>query len=474
MIRLLSYSTSSLQLRAQAELERRRRVSALPHEPGGDLAAYVESTTPLRLEPWQRILTARLGQLRHQTGQRLLIHGPPQFGKSIIISQRFPAWLLGKAPLRRVRIACYNVSHAIRFSGVCLDLLRETARGDAVPPAVASKDEWSTRARMGLRDANPSMTALGLGTGFTGLGVDDLIIDDPYKNAQEARSPAHTVMLHDWWQQVVLSRLNPSANVVVMFHRWWEGDFAGWLIEQGGWEVLRFPALADGGPDDPTGRAPGEPLSPRFDAAFLADKRSKMGTAFEAMYQGTPYPAEGAMFKAGKAQFVDVAPAEAQWVRRWDVGATAGAGDYTVGVLMWRTDAGRYGIADVERGQWDTDDRDAKIRETAETDRSAGRHVLHLLPQDPGAAGKSQALAFTRLLDGFWVDTEIETGDKVTRADPLSSQWNAGNVDMVRAHWNKAFLDELLAFPRGRNDDQVDGGSGAYNRLATAGGWGLA
>jgi predicted phage terminase large subunit-like protein len=430
------------------------------------LGDYVEATTAIALEPWQRIVCARLERLRDERGVRLLIHGPPQFGKSILISQRFPAWLLGQHPTARVRIACYNVRHATRFSAVTLDLLRQTApTDDARPPLVASREEWSTPARERLRDANPSMKALGLGTGFTGLGVDTLIVDDPYKNAQEARSPAINVMLRDWWQQVVLSRLNPDANVVVMFHRWWEGDFAGWLIEQGGWELLRFPAIADGGADDPTGRAPGELLSPRYSAENLATKRREMGTAFEALYQGTPYPAAGGMFKAGKVSFVDAAPVTAQRVRGWDIAASANAGDYTAGVLLYRTPDGRYGVEDVVCGQWSSDERDAIIRETAELDRARGR-VTHSLPQDPAAAGKAQAAHFVKLLDGFAVETSLEGGDKATRADPLSSQWNAGNVDIVRAPWNKSYLEEMLAFPQGKRDDQVDASSRAHVRLA--------
>ena len=83
-----------------------------------------------------------------------------------------------------------------------------------------------------------------------------------------------------------------------------------------------------------------------------------------------------------------------------------------------------------------------------------------------GAAGKDQARHFTRLLSGYSVATERETGDKVTRADPFASQWTAGNVRVIRAAWNKAYVDELLAFPNGKNDDQVDGSSGGYNALA--------
>jgi predicted phage terminase large subunit-like protein len=310
------------------------------------------------------------------------------------------------------------------------------------------------------------MKALGLGTGFTGLGVDDLIVDDPYKNAQEARSPAHGAMLRDWWQQVVTPRLNPSTNVVVMFHRWWEGDFAGWLIEQGDWELMRFPAIADSLPGDPTGRAKGEALSPRYPLAYLEKQRREMGTAFEALYQGTPYPAEGGMFKAGKVAFTDAPPKGATFVRGWDIGASAGTGDPTAGALLYRKPGGGYGVAHAVIGQWATDERDRIIRETAEADRATYGAVTQDLPQDPGAAGKSQAWAFVGLLEGLTVVTSTESGDKVTRADPLSSQWNAGNVELVRGPWTQAYLDAMCAFPQGRDDHYTDASSRAFTRLA--------
>jgi predicted phage terminase large subunit-like protein len=436
------------------------------------LAEFVEATTAIKLERWQRMMCDVLQALPQQRGRRILIHGPPQFGKSIIISQRFPAWALGIKPTWRLRVACYNVTHAERFSAVILDLMRDPAYIELFPdpacrvPQVARREEWSTDARAQIRDANPSMLALGLGTGFTGLGVDTLIIDDPYKNAQEARSPAHNVMLRDWWQQVVLSRLNPDANVVVMFHRWWEGDFAGWLIEQGGWEVLRFPAIADGGEHDPTERQPGEPLSPRYTVEHLEAKRREMGMAFEALYQGTPFPAAGGMFKPGKVTFVDEPPVGATFVRGWDIGATANAGDPTASALLYRKPGGGYGVASASQGQWSTDERDAIIRETAEIDRALYGHVTQDLPQDPGAAGKSQAVAFVRLLEGFAVETSTESGDKATRADPLSSQWNASNVEIVRGAWNRPYLDAMLAFPQGKHDHYTDASSRAFNRLA--------
>lgn len=468
---------------AQAALELRRRRRSLAPKPYPDLSTFVELTSGLQLEYWQRIICERLQQLVGQTGQRLLIHGPPQFGKSIIISQRFPVYTLGVNPTYRVRVACYNVSHAQRFSRVNLDLMRDPTFLAAFPdpgarvPAIASVEEWSTAARSAMRDANPSFRPLGLGSGFTGLGVDTLVIDDPYKDRMDARSEAINAMLWGWWTDTVIPRMNPATNVVVMFHRWWEGDFAGRLIEQGGWELLRFPAIADGLPGDPTNRAIGEPLSPRYPLPYLAGVKAKQGTSFEALYQGTPFPAEGGLFRVGRlGEPLDFIPGylDTPRVRRWDIAASDGKGDYTAGVLMALMPDGRYVVEDVVRGQWDGDERDRIMRMTAVRDqgRIGPQHnatVMQLVPQDPGAAGKDMAKAFVRLLSGFNVVVETESGSKEVRADPFASQWNAGNVALVRAEWNADYLAELERFPQGRYDDQVDASSGAFNRLARSG-----
>jgi predicted phage terminase large subunit-like protein len=450
----------------------RRRAATSEAGGGPTLAAYTERTTGFALDDWQNIAAARLERLKEQKGQRILIHGPPQFGKSLIVSQRLPSFLLGYDPKTRIRLACYNITHAERFSKVNLALMRSSEYAQMFPamgtrvPSVCPADEWSTRARSAILDANPSFKALGLGTGFTGLGVDTLIIDDPYKNRDEARSEAVNASVKGWWEDVVRPRLNPDTNVVVMFHRWWEGDFAGYLIEQGGWELLRFPALADGKSDDPTKRSLDESLSPRYSFTFLDAIRQTQSDTFYSLYQGTPFPPDGNLFKAGRVELVKEVPADGERVRFWDRAATPGGGDYTVGVLIQRT-AGRYYVLDVVRGQWSTDERDRIIRETAQRDNLRFRHGITTVgEEEPGSAGKDQAAAFVRLLAGYSVDTERATGDKVTRADAYASQWNAGNVSLLAADWTIAYQNELLAFPSGKHDDQVDASSGAFNRLA--------
>jgi predicted phage terminase large subunit-like protein len=102
---------------------------------------------------------------------------------------------------------------------------------------------------------------------------------------------------------------------------------------------------------------------------------------------------------------------------------------------------------------------------TAEMD---GSGVIQYHEQEPGAGGKESAQATTRNLAGSVAiaDRVSGSGDKVRRADPFSSQVNAGNVLLLRGEWNSEFIKECRLFPNGKYTDQVDSGSGAFNKLA--------
>ena len=86
-------------------------------------------------------------------------------------------------------------------------------------------------------------------------------------------------------------------------------------------------------------------------------------------------------------------------------------------------------------------------------------------PQDPGQAGKAQAMNFARKLSGYRVRYTPESGSKVTRAEPYAAQVEAGNVKLLRAPWNTAFIDEHALFPGSDFKDQVDASSRIFNRL---------
>jgi predicted phage terminase large subunit-like protein len=153
-------------------------------------------------------------------------------------------------------------------------------------------------------------------------------------------------------------------------------------------------------------------------------------------------------------------------VRAWDLAATRELGtrdpDWTVGAKLTRTSEGRFVVEDVVRLRGSPDEVEAAIVATASRD---GAGVQIRLPQDPGQAGKAQALYLTRKLAGYRVHSQPVTGDKSTRAAPLAAQVNVGNVSIVQAPWNRALLDELASFPSGAHDDQVDALADAFAGL---------
>jgi predicted phage terminase large subunit-like protein len=346
-------------------------------------------------------------------------------------------------------------------------------------PSVSSNDKWSTLARTALNDSQHSFNALGPNTGFVGAGADLLLIDDPYASPQEAHSEAGRTNIWTFWKQSAKPRLHAESNVIVLFHRYHTDDLAGRLEQDGiedgrPWRIFRFAAEGDGQPNDPMKRKEGELLSPRLTRSFIEEIK-KDPTVWMGQFQGHPLPPGGGMFKEqwftdntveGIPLNADGSLATVRRLRRWDVASTDGGGDYTVGTLFAESN-GVYYIEDMVRGQWEPAERDRRIASTTHTDRATyGDGVQTILPEDPGAAGKSQGLAFVKLLAGFHVSLERESGSKIVRAGPLASQMAVGNVKIIRADWNAPMMSELCAFPYGLHDDIVDTCSGALNYLA--------
>lgn len=131
-----------------------------------------------------------------------------------------------------------------------------------------------------------------------------------------------------------------------------------------------------------------------------------------------------------------------------------------------RDGAGRFTVLDVVRLRGSPRQVEEALLRTAQAD---GKSVAIALPEDPGQAGKSQISYLAAQLAGYRVTSSRETGSKTTRALPVASQMEAGNLAVVRAGWNGPFLEELGNFPFGEKDDQVDALSRAFSGLVSAG-----
>lgn len=155
-------------------------------------------------------------------------------------------------------------------------------------------------------------------------------------------------------------------------------------------------------------------------------------------------------------------PDAPEYIRFWDCAATDGDGDYTVGVKAALID-GVYYIYDVRRFRKNPSGVEEEIKLAAEED---GYECIIRMEQEPGSSGKTVINNYSRrILVGYTFRGVPSTGPKTERAKPVASAIGNGNVVMKKAEWNRAFKDELRAFPKGTNDDQVDATSGVFREL---------
>lgn len=403
------------------------------------------------------------------TGGRLIISASVRHGKTELVSRWLTAWYLGTHPHNRVILAGHEADFAASHGRAARDILTEHGHrfGITVNPRSDAANRWDL--------AHPhtgGMLTIGVGGSPIGRGADLAVIDDPLKSYEAAMSPLVRRRIKEWWAGTMESRIEPGGAAIIIMARWHEDDLAGWLLTEAPdqWDQIRLPAIADD-LDDPMGRNVGEPLWPeRFDLAELHRRRVATSLAvgesvWLAQYQQTPTTPTGGIFPGDRWQFapaINVGWRDIRWVRGWDLAATAGAGDFTVGVLMGRRPDGTTVVADVTRGQWSSADVRHRITSTARTDPPGTRIEL---PQDPGQAGKDQAAQLAALLAGADVHTAPQTGSKEVRAVGWAAQQQAGNVVLLDVGWNGGFIAEHQGFPRGTHDDQVDAAATAFNAL---------
>ena len=326
-----------------------------------------------------------------------------------------------------------------------------------------------------MKDAQASFRALGLLTGFTGKGVDTLIIDDPYASPEAARQKAINEKVWRFWKQGAKVRLNDETNVLVMFHRYHDDDLAARLLAEGGWTYLRFPATADENEDgsDPTGRQFGELLSPIRSQKFLDEIKDDDLLTYLGMFQGIPRPADGTLIKREYLRSLTALPPIDRWVRFWDLATTSKEqNDFYAGALVGIAKDHTVIVRDITRFRAEWPDATAIIASVTEQD--------YLLCQSIGAeyAVGVEEVAWQRSMIqdlfqlgivqrvGLW--PLAPKGKKRERASAWVARAKWQRFAMQVGAWNDAFISECLAF-RGddsdKHDDQIDAVSGAYDLL---------
>ena len=292
---------------------------------------------------------------------------------------------------------------------------------------------------------------------------------------------------------------NPDADSwVANFLAWWIDPETGFPIPERAGILRYFIRVAEkivwaDRPDDlmqylprledlPPGIDPPSPISVTFIPATVFDNPAltRVNPEYYAWLLSLPLlererllagnwkirPTAGLYFKKQWCVVVDEVPADLEIVRYWDLAATEKTEfndpDWTVGIKLGRDKNGGYWLLDMVRARANPGDVERLLINIAAQD---GNRVRIGFGQDPGQAGKSQALHLVRALSGFTVSAASESGDKITRLGPFSAQCRAGNVKILRGAWNEEVFRVLEGFPDLAHDDEVDACSGALEML---------
>ena len=400
---------------------------------------------------------------------RLLINQPPRSLKSICVSIAYVAWLLGHQPGRRVIVVSYSNELAAELHRQ-FRMLIDSLWYRAIFPAFRIAKDSGTEL---VTTAGGSRYATSVGGSLTGRGADLIIIDDPLK-AEEAASEIHRKRVIDWYAGTLVSRLNDKERdpIIVVMQRLHQIDLAGHMLSQGGWEHLDLPSIAVEDCDIPLGhgkffRRAGDVLHPeRESKAALERIKSEIGSLmFSAQYQQRPIPLEGNLTRRDWFQFYDRLPQEPaiRTVQSWDVAmATGNANDYSV-CTTWALIKDDYYLVDVFRARLQYPELRRKVASLAT--KFSARTIL-IEDAGPGMALLQDLRR--NLPPGMMrpIGRKPE-GSKADRMVAQSATIEAGHVYLPReADWLDSFLLELLAFPNGQHDDQVDSVSQFLNWAA--------
>jgi len=230
--------------------------------------------------------------------KRLVIQMPPRHGKSQLASINFPAWFLGRNPEKEIITASYASELAIDFGTKTRDLVSGEIYKEMFDVSLKedekSKGKWKT-------SKGGSYTSVGVGGAITGRGADILIIDDPFKNREEADSQVIREKVWNWYTSTAYTRLEKDGRVVIIATRWHLDDLIGRLFEaekQGGeeWYLVSFPAIAT---EKETHREIGDPLWPiKYDLEALNRIKTTVGPYdWMSLYQQNPVLSENQEFR---------------------------------------------------------------------------------------------------------------------------------------------------------------------------------
>ncbi|MGA8699801.1 MAG: phage terminase large subunit, partial [Xanthobacteraceae bacterium] len=419
-----------------------------------------------------------------------IITMPPRCLMSICASVAFAAWMLGHDPTRQIICVSYAQELSTKHGNDCRVVMNSEWYERVFPGTRIDHNSKNTETEF-ITTERGSRLSTSVNGVLTGRGGNLIIIDDPMKPA-DAMSESARANLIEWYGGTLISRLNNKENdaIIVVMQRLHEDDLVGHLLREDGWTHLNLPAIAELdqhveiGPGQVYARKAGDLLHPERESRVTLDnlKRTMGSAAFAAQYQQSPVPPGGGMIEwhwfrwydpdkwYGPKYDADIR-ARKRWntferiVMSWDTAMKATErSDYSVGTV-WGVWGDLYYLVDVIRQRLEFPALLHKVIDVYNQWQYAADRRPEIVVED---AGSGTALVQYLRDYGIRAWPMKANADKVVRMSTQSVKIEAGQVLLPRgAKWLNDFRAEVLAFPNGSYDDQIDSMSQALKYLAT-------
>ncbi len=405
---------------------------------------------------------------------RYMIFMPPRNGKSDQATQKFPSWVLGKSPTLPIMVSSYSDELATDFGMLTRNIMQSDEykamfdtklRGDA-----KAKGKWIT-------EEGGSYTAVGVGGALTGRGFKIGIVDDPFKNREEADSPVVRESRYNWYRSTFYTRAEGATMIIFILTRWHEDDLAGRVLRDAeeakkngdaydDWEIIQFKAIAT---EDDAHRKEGEALWPaKFPLSQLQTIKTTVGSyEFSALYQQTPIDEENRKFKQDWFQYRDYEEVRQKQTYNVMTIDPRGKDDIKKG-----TDFVGYTINFIDNEQkWNLISTREKLSATGLIDMmftNWTRYNLHKIGIEDNqfTQGLMVMIEAEMRLRGVYMNVELlKHGgtQKELRIEALVPRYEHGGIYHITRYGNnecEVLEEELKLFPKAANDDASD--SAAY------------
>lgn len=452
----------------------------------GKILPFTKRTMPDYQINWHhRLMCKTLNQFVAKKIRRLMMFTQPRVGKSELTSRRLPALWHGVYPNDEILMATYNGELAKDMT-VDVQRIMDKPEYREIFPTVRITPEGTKSAYARNKNEHEimpyqdpvsklwqwhtgSFRSAGVGGAFTGRGANLILVDDPFKNRQEADSLATRDKVYKFYQSALRTRLEGEGSILITMTRWHEDDLAGRLLAAmkkdpmaDQWTVLTLPAIKtdNSNPNDP--RQIGDVLWPeKFPYDAMMKLKGSVGPReWSALYQQEPTPDGGGLFKSEMFEF-GYCPTEYDWT--FIIADTSykdkQENDFTVFTHFGVKNDQLY-VDDVFREQIKAADVEAKVTPFIKKRIKYGFRGTYIEPKGHGIylnqawAGKGYMIPSESSLEDFFSDRRLNKVERANNVVPhLANRKIIINTNLAN---KEELLAECLKFPQATHDDFID------------------